>query len=260
MDSHVHDTGVPLYDDLSQDYDRFVDWEGRLSNELPFILPLLEANGVERVLDSACGTGHHAIALAQRGYRVTGADLSPGMIALAQDNAREAGVSVSFHVTGLEGLQGAITGPFDAALCLGNSLPHVIDEIALKKSLEGFASSLRPEGILIIQNRNYDRVWENQERFMPLTVHREGNQEWLFFRFMDFGQTTLTFNMVTLHRASSGWEYHIGSTELRPLLHAPLEALLRDAGFARIEAHGDYRGSPFDPGESGDLIVVAYRP
>jgi SAM-dependent methyltransferase len=259
MDSDVSSKGVPLYDDLSQDYDRFVDWEGRLSNELPFILPLLEANGVERVLDSACGTGHHAIALAQRGYQVAGADLSPGMISRACDNAQEAGVSASFHVAGLEDLVGAVTGPFDAALCLGNSLPHVINEADLQKSLENLASLLRPGGILIVQNRNYDRVWSRRERFMPLTVHQEGDQEWLFFRFMDFGHTTLTFNMATLHRTLTGWEYRVGSTELRPLLRAPLETLLQNPGFADIEAYGDYRGSSFDSSESGDLIIVAYR-
>ncbi len=259
MDSESPRGKVPLYDDLSGDYDRFVDWEGRLSNELPFILSLFEANGVERVLDSACGTGHHAIALAQQDYKVVGADLSLGMVDQARGNAKEAGVDVPFHVAGLEELADAVPGPFDATLCLGNSLPHIVDEASLRKTLEGVAASLRPGGILLVQNRNYDLVWARKERFMPLSTHQEGDQEWLFFRFMDFSAETFTFNMATLHKATSGWEYRIGSTELRPLLHAPLEALLQDAGFPRIEAYGDYQGSPFAPAESSDLIIVAHR-
>ena len=74
-----------MYDQFSSDYDRFVNWPNRLVVEMPFIerqlqAIALEAAGPARVLDAACGTGVHAIALAQRGYRVAGADLSAGMI------------------------------------------------------------------------------------------------------------------------------------------------------------------------------------
>jgi SAM-dependent methyltransferase len=46
------------------------------------------SNGAIRtVLDLGCGTGNHAIPLASRGYRVTGVDLSPEMLAQAQRKA-----------------------------------------------------------------------------------------------------------------------------------------------------------------------------
>ena len=41
---------VPLYDALAVDYDRFVNWQGRLSHELPFFASLFERHGVRRVL------------------------------------------------------------------------------------------------------------------------------------------------------------------------------------------------------------------
>ena len=92
---------VPLYDALAADYDRFVNWEGRLAHELPFFQRLFEERQVARVLDSACGTGHHAIALAQQGYQVMGADLSAAMVERARVNAVTAGASVVFQVAGL---------------------------------------------------------------------------------------------------------------------------------------------------------------
>ena len=60
------------YDDFSGDYDRFVNWEERLSAEMPFLLEKLQTAAPEedrpiRVLDAACGTGMHAIALAKSG-------------------------------------------------------------------------------------------------------------------------------------------------------------------------------------------------
>ncbi|MDI7275540.1 MAG: class I SAM-dependent methyltransferase [Anaerolineae bacterium] len=250
---------VALYDAFSADYDRFVDWPARLSHELPFLEGLFRERGARRVLDAACGTGQHALALARRGYEAVGADLSSGMIAAARALAAGAGLSVPFVVAGFGQLAQAISGPFDAVLCLGNSLPHLLDASAVRAGLADFALLLAPGGLLVIQNRNYDRVCARRERFMPLQVHREGEQEWLFFRFMDFHESTLTFNVVTFERTGGEWSYRAGATELRPILQRELAAWLAEAGFVDLRFYGSYRGDAFDTEESADLIAVAVR-
>ena len=127
-------TQVPFYDALASDYDRFVNWEGRLAHELPLLERLFASHDVRRVLDAACGTGHHAIALARRGYHAVGADLSAAMIEQARRNAAAAGVEARFAVAGFGGLA-ALGETFDAVLCLGNSLPHLLTEKALAEAL-----------------------------------------------------------------------------------------------------------------------------
>ena len=44
---------------------------------------------IRSILDLGCGTGGHAIPLAQRGYQVTGVDISADMLAQAQRKARQ---------------------------------------------------------------------------------------------------------------------------------------------------------------------------
>jgi SAM-dependent methyltransferase len=249
-------TRVPLYDALAVDYDRFVNWEGRLSHELPFFVSLFEEYGVRRVLDAACGTGHHAIALAQEGYQVVGADLSAPMIEKAGENAAAHGVDVEFTVAGL-GEYAALGRTFDAAICLGNSLPHLLDEAAVEGALADFAAVLRPGGLLVIQNRNFDRVWRERERFMSPQSFRDGDGEWLFIRFYDFYEESLTFNMLRLRRRPDGWAQDVESTELRPIFEQDLALALAAAGFGRVTLMGGYDGAPFDPAASGDLIAVA---
>jgi glycine/sarcosine N-methyltransferase len=247
---------VPLYDDLSADYDRFVNWPARLAHELPFLERVLQAHGAKRVLDAACGTGRHALALTRRGYQADGADLSPRMVERARAAAVEAGLAARFEVGGLGELASTLPGPYDAVLCLGNSLPHLLTPEAVQGALADFREVLRPGGVLVIQNRNYDRVWRERQRFMPIEARREGEREWLFFRFMDFHEATLTFNMVTLRRDGAEWSYRVGATELRPIFEAELAAWLPAAGF-RVTFYGSYEGVPFDPRTSGDLIAVA---
>ncbi|MCL6431849.1 MAG: methyltransferase domain-containing protein, partial [Anaerolineae bacterium] len=184
---------------------------------------------------------------------------SEGMVARARALAAEAGLQVPFVVAGFGHLAEALPGPFDAVLCLGNSLPHLLSAPEVHAALADLAAVLRPGGLLVVQNRNYDRVWTHRERFMPLQVHREGEREWLFFRFMDWHESTLSFNVVTLERSGGQWSYRVGATELRPILQAELAAFLPQAGFAGARFYGDYRGGPFDPQASTDLIVVATR-
>ena len=78
-----------LYDALMMEdipYDAYVD---------------LIASNVEegaRLLDIGCGTGYVAIELAKRGYDVTAIDIAPAMIEEARTRAKQAGVTVDWHV------------------------------------------------------------------------------------------------------------------------------------------------------------------
>ena len=247
---------VPLYDALAVDYDRFVNWEGRLQHELPFFERLFQSHGVRDVLDAACGTGHHAIALARRGYRVVGTDLSSEMVVRARQNAAVAGVDAQFEVAGF-GDAAALGEEFDAAICLGNSLPHLLTREAVSTALVDFASVLRPGGVLVLQNRNFDRVWAEQERFMGPQSLQDASGEWLFVRFYDFHEETITFNMVRLRRDGTGWVQDVESTELRPIFRDGLAAALDGAGFGKVAFYGGIDGADFDAAQSGDLIAVA---
>jgi glycine/sarcosine N-methyltransferase len=252
---------VPLYDDLAEDYDRFVNWEARLAFEMPFLRSLFQAHRVQTVLDTACGTGRHALALAGEGYRVTGTDISPNMIAKARQSARSAGAGATFEIAGFGALRHTLNQAFDAILCLGNSLPHITDVQALHETLVDFAASLNPGGILLLQNRNLDRVLLHKERFMPPQLHREENREWLFFRFYDFGPVTLRFNMVTLYRdGDASWQPAVGQTELRPWRQQELCEGIRQVRLEVLHLYGSYEKDAFDPQESGDLVLVARRP
>ena len=53
-------------------------------------------NEGEQVLDVACGTGNAAIRAAQRGARVTGLDIVPGLLEQGRALARDEGVEVEF--------------------------------------------------------------------------------------------------------------------------------------------------------------------
>ena len=57
-----------------------------------------------RVLDVACGTGVVALTAARSGAKVTGADLTPDLIARANENNKILGLDIDFHEADVEDL------------------------------------------------------------------------------------------------------------------------------------------------------------
>ena len=77
------------------------------------IVTLLGAQPGTRLLDLACGRGWLTVPLAQRGFIVTGCDLSQAMLARAQQAAAQVGVSIAWQRADMRRLPAAWTGRFD---------------------------------------------------------------------------------------------------------------------------------------------------
>lgn len=258
------------YDDFSADYDRFVNWDERFAVEMPFLLEQLGAlkradDRPVRVLDAACGTGMHAIRLAQEGFSASGTDISEEMIKRAQANARTANVKAFFKTAGFGEISDKLYRspllPFDAVLCLGNSLPHLTTPGAVRTALSDMAACLRPGGMLLLQNRNFDLVMQEKQRWLGTQSHAENGQEWLFLRFYDFEPDGLiTFNIIRLHRKENEpWQQNISSVQLFPLKKDVLISLLWESGFTDISAYGAMSDQPFDADTSGNLVISARK-
>ena len=68
--------------------------EERTAREVEGIVRLLGLAPGSTILDLACGHGRHAIPLAERGYRVTGQDLSEVFLSRARADAAARGLAV----------------------------------------------------------------------------------------------------------------------------------------------------------------------
>ncbi len=74
-----------------------------------------------RILDAGCGTGRVAIRLAELGYRCTGVDSDPSMLA----EAERASTAVTWALADLADLGDSVSidGPFDLVVAAGNVIP-----------------------------------------------------------------------------------------------------------------------------------------
>ena len=79
------------------------------------LVSLVESGKVRpcRAVDLGCGAGVYAIWFAQKGFDVTGVDISPTAIGIAREKAAKAGASCRFVIADLLGDPGEIGGTFD---------------------------------------------------------------------------------------------------------------------------------------------------
>jgi len=250
-------SALEFYDRLAKAFDVMTDWPKRLNHEMPFLEEMLRRHEAANVLDIACGTGWHSIALAKKGHTVTGCDVSPSMIEQARANAARSQVAVQFVVADFSQM-GRIRGAFDALLCLGNSLPHVLSQRALGDTMSQMAGKLNPRGVAILHNLNYDLRLQTKPRFFSA----EGNADMVVWRFADYGPDQITFHTALFERSHSEppqWSVQVNSTFQHPWLCEDLDRALQKAGFQKIEHFGGLDGSIYDRDKSGDLVIVATR-
>jgi SAM-dependent methyltransferase len=117
-------------------YNRAIHLEQRLALE-----PWLKVGPGTRVLDVGCGVGRWSRLLAARGADVLGVDLSPTMIAQAQQRAAADGVAgrCRFEVRDLATLD--VGERFDLVLGV-TVLQHILDPQALRAALEAMTAHL----------------------------------------------------------------------------------------------------------------------
>jgi len=77
---------------------------GKYSSAAPHKLLIELAGKIKagKALDLACGTGRHALFLAEKGWRVTAVDNSAVGIEIAKQRAKEKGLTIDFRLADLE--------------------------------------------------------------------------------------------------------------------------------------------------------------
>ena len=146
-------------------------WDRAIANSLKALLPA----GAD-VLDIGCGYGRLAIPLAREGFRVTGLDLSPDLIAEAKRRAATADLKISFQVGNMTSLP-YNDERFDAALCLWSAFNELLEVHEQRAALAEMYRVLRPGGFELLEGPLYVPATE-----ADLRSHRrrgpEGRVDW----------------------------------------------------------------------------------
>lgn len=249
------------FDNLALAYDNSIDWVARLKRELPLISSSFSKGSPKRVLDIACGSGRHSVALALEGADVIGVDVSPDMIATAKKHAEATSVSPTFRVVDMLDLEDAIQGEFDLMICLGNSLALAPDRADLGQIIRTIYSKLAANGVFLFQVLNFEAVRKSQTRFFPSKGGRlSSGEEIVFTRFFDNldESETATLVLSSFIKTQDGWQPTVSYQQVLQLDLDIVKDLLTDNGFI-AEYYSDYSQSPFDRDTHRNIVIRASK-
>ncbi|MFJ7661642.1 class I SAM-dependent methyltransferase [Lysinibacillus sp. NPDC097162] len=124
-------------------------------NELSFIKSILEESNASTVLDLFCGIGRHANRLSEEGYIVTGLDIDPNSIKIAESSSES---HVDYIVSDARDF--TTNNKYDCCLLMQTSFGYFSD-LENQKLITKIYSLLNENGILIIDIPNRDNMLKN---------------------------------------------------------------------------------------------------
>jgi SAM-dependent methyltransferase len=206
----------------------------------------LQLKPEHHIMDLACGKGRHSIHLNQKGFRVTGVDLSEQNIKQASlyANAR-----LSFERKDMRYL--GYKGAFDFVLNLFTSFGYFDDEAENIKALNEVRKALKPGGRLVLDFLNPDWVVNK------LVPAEEKEMEGI--RFEISRREEAGFIVKDIRFEADGETRHF-QERVRAISLDQFKGYFLAAGLELEEVFGNYALEPFHLNRSERMIFIVRKP
>lgn len=221
------------------------------SQEVQFIIDTLNLPAGSRILDLHCGYGRHALALAAKGFQVTGVDANVSFLELGSQKAQEEGIAGQIEFIQSDMRSVAFDKKFAAVINMFAAFGYFSDDENILV-LQAIHKALVPNGLFLIDLLN--REW---------MVHNSLNRYWRHPN----GECVLTYKtefkngLIALKRQLTNlttgkktqFEYTLRAYSLSEML-----SILSENNFLIQKVFGGFDGRPYTP-DSPRMIILAQK-
>lgn len=250
-------------------FDRFAhfyDADYRHYDEDLGLLAELAAEQGDPILELGCGTGRVLVPLAAAGHTITGIDISPALLEIAQTKIRN--TQYARQTTLVEADLRTFTLPtpdFAFAFCTSNTLMHLTTQADQLQVLRNTYAHLRDDGLLLLDLFNPDVA-----RLTAVNGLMELADQWSdpatgaqvikwCVRTVDWATQTQETLFIYEEIFPDGRNQRTACPfTLRFLWQGEAELLLQMAGFTVEAVWGDFTGNPYTS-LSDHLILLARK-
>ena len=226
---------MDAYHALAASYDRLtndVDYHATVE----FYMQILDREGLRprTVVDLACGTGSVTKILAEKGYDVTGVDMSEEMLTEAFQKVQDMDHPPRFICQQLQQLR--LPRGIDLAVCALDSLDYITEPAHCAEAIRRVYKVLNPGGIFIFDVNTPEKL-----RAMDDQVFLDEDEDVYCVWRGEFDEQTniCTYAMDLFQRNGDVWERSFEEHREYAYSEAQLRDYLKAAGFTHIEVYAD---------------------
>jgi SAM-dependent methyltransferase len=235
------ETTMDAYKNLAFSYDRLTN-DVDYSAVVDFYHEILASEGVKprTVADLACGTGSVSLLLAQRGYQVTGVDMSEDMLTVAADKTQELENRPVFVCQRLQALR--LPRGVDLAVSGLDSMNYITDPADCEMAIKRVYKALNPGGIFIFDVNTPQRF---QSMDGQVFLDEDDDVYCVWRGEFDAKTNICSYGMDLFQRAGKTWQRSFEEHQEYAYTQEQLEQYLKNAGFSHIRVYGDrHMGAP----------------
>ena len=170
------------------------------------------------------------------------------MLSKAFNNGRDRDLILQTVHADWRWLNKDVHGKFDAIVCLGNSFTHLFDESDRRRALAEFYAALKYDGVLIIDQRNYDAILDDGFS-LTHTYYYCGDQVTAEPEHMDDSLARFRYSFP------DGSQFHLN---MFPLRKDYMRGLILETGFQRVKTYGDFQET-YQESEPDFFVHVAEK-
>lgn len=218
----------------------YIDWDKRRIGEENFLVNQFYKHNVKKVFDSSLGEGCDSIYLIKQGFDITGNEIDKMFLNKALENAKSENIEIKTTSLDWRELDKKLPEKFfDAVLCLGNSLTYFFTEKDQIDVLNQFRRILRDNGILIIDERNYQYILDNRKEILKGNFRYSGRYVYcgkeVHGRPIEISAQRVKMEYTDKQIGKKGYLI------LYPFKRGEMNNLLRKASFKSVEQFSDFK-------------------
>ena len=234
---------MDAYKELAVSYDRLTN-DVDYAAVVAFYDKILEQEGVtpRTVVDLACGTGSVTALLAQKGWQVTGVDMSEDMLTVAWDKTQNMKNPPRFVCQPLQRLH--LPRGVDLAVCALDSLDYITDPADCATAITRVYRALNPGGIFIFDVNTPEKL-----KAMDGQVFLDEDDDVYCVWRGEFDEDTniCSYGMDLFQRSGEVWSRSFEEHREYAYSQEQLVRYLKNAGFTHICVYGDRTMEPPSP-------------
>lgn len=220
----------------------------RLKEEIDFLVQFLSLSKPMKILDLACGHGRHANKLASLGHHLTGIDITKGFLDLAEKEAKEREVEVTYLQEDMRSI--SYKESFDRVYAMFTSLGYFA-ELENENVFRNIFNALAPNGIFCFDSHNRDSFLTYHLPF--IVKEREGNFMIDHNQFETLSGRNHTKRTIFRDGHKKSFEFSV-----RFFNPTEISCLFYKIGFSTCDFYGGWDGTRLQA-DSKRMIVVAKK-